>query len=76
MEPAGFQTSIHTEVIDPFGMEDSKDSPCLLSDLEITYSGNIFYTLKLLTKRKYNNITYLFWLQKLSYILRRLRVSF
>jgi hypothetical protein len=65
-EPVGFQTSIHTEIIVPFGIENSKDSPCLLSDLEITYSGKLYYTIKLLSKSKYNNITYLHWLQKLK----------
>ncbi|XP_006515992.1 cation channel sperm-associated auxiliary subunit beta isoform X1 [Mus musculus] len=49
-EPVGFQTSIHTEIIVPFGIENSKDSPCLLSDLEITYSGKLYYTIKLLSK--------------------------
>ncbi|XP_021057091.1 cation channel sperm-associated protein subunit beta [Mus pahari] len=49
-EPVGFQTSIHTDVIIPFGMEDSKDSPCLLSDLEISYSGNLYYTIKILSR--------------------------
>ncbi|XP_052042666.1 cation channel sperm-associated auxiliary subunit beta [Apodemus sylvaticus] len=46
-KPTGFESSIHAEIIEPFGIEDSKESPCLLSDLEIKYSGNISYTLNL-----------------------------
>eukprot|EP00073_Rattus_norvegicus_P047823 XP_017450032.1 PREDICTED: LOW QUALITY PROTEIN: cation channel sperm-associated protein subunit beta isoform X1 [Rattus norvegicus] len=46
-DPKGFYTSVHTELIEPFGMEDSKESPCLHHPLEIKYSGNIFFTLTL-----------------------------
>ncbi|XP_031212340.1 cation channel sperm-associated protein subunit beta isoform X2 [Mastomys coucha] len=54
-EPVGLQTSAHTTIMEPFGMEDSKDSPCLLSNLEITYSGNVYYTLTLLSKDPQNS---------------------
>ncbi|XP_028633076.1 cation channel sperm-associated protein subunit beta [Grammomys surdaster] len=46
-EPAGFQTSVHAKIVDPFAMENSTESPCLLNNLEIKYSGKIYFTLTL-----------------------------
>uniref|UniRef100_A0A673V009 Cation channel sperm associated auxiliary subunit beta n=1 Tax=Suricata suricatta TaxID=37032 RepID=A0A673V009_SURSU len=45
--PEGFLSSIITEVIDPFGMEEENESSCLSSSLSITQAGNATYKLTL-----------------------------
>nr|XP_034343805.1 cation channel sperm-associated protein subunit beta [Arvicanthis niloticus] len=49
-EPVGFQSSIHIKLMDPFSMENETESPCLLNNIEIKYSGKIYYTLTLQKK--------------------------
>ncbi|XP_055449075.1 cation channel sperm-associated auxiliary subunit beta [Psammomys obesus] len=45
--PLGFDTSVVAEILEPFGIEEISDSPCLSSGLTISSNGNNFYTLTL-----------------------------
>ncbi|XP_077636964.1 cation channel sperm-associated auxiliary subunit beta [Crocuta crocuta] len=45
--PEGFLSSVITEVIDPFGIEEENESSCLSSSLSITQAGNATYKLTL-----------------------------
>ncbi|XP_060244435.1 cation channel sperm-associated auxiliary subunit beta [Meriones unguiculatus] len=45
--PLGFDTSVVAEILEPFGIEEISDSPCLSSGLTISSNGSRFYTLTL-----------------------------
>ncbi|KAL6064738.1 hypothetical protein STEG23_024820, partial [Scotinomys teguina] len=47
--PLGFHTSVLTEILEPFGVEESVDSSFVHGSLNISYTGNIFYKIEITT---------------------------
>nr|XP_042116991.1 cation channel sperm-associated protein subunit beta-like isoform X4 [Peromyscus maniculatus bairdii] len=47
--PLGFHTSVLTEIIEPFGVEESVKSSSVTGSLKISYTGNVFYHIEITT---------------------------
>ncbi|XP_052594218.1 cation channel sperm-associated auxiliary subunit beta-like [Peromyscus californicus insignis] len=47
--PLGFHTSVLTEIIEPFGVEESVESSSVHGSLKISYTGNTFYHIEITT---------------------------